>query len=573
MLAPSETPGSASGLTTAALGTPVPSTPVVSHTTVHTGYEPSHEDPNPAYLASLFSETPNPFNVSVGVPSTETREAVMRNFANLPQHPGWESLEAALETPSRAATEPAEGCTLPPGLMNAPFGLPSHFALSRQDAMVVDNPSDLPSNPPNVEITCPTPSGSNRPSPKPSCRESRCASPTASAHGSAPGTPTRKGGVALPLVNNDHTEATPIVSHTTQVQGNCEVTLEREPEGKKQDIPPIASKRTAITAFDTPTKDPNAAFGARPVKARKLAPKPTDDNDVVIQEEDPAAEERKRVLDFINEQSKIYAPEFLENRIGEIQVINPYTCERSAPPRKWWFPLHKRYENSKEFHDQLQNGRIHTYVTVYKGQANQKAADHLKQAIGQLKAVNLVAEIEAKDYNIRTMLKDAGTRSNVLVIFSTPCAAQRLLLLPAFTYRHETTNMAFFIQGAQSWGNLVSLDIDNGLSRIEDVIQGVIQVIHPVVLFKPRVRETRLPVHLEIAKRPTQIDDAPRFFTPAEAASSSTSKKWRIRFRPSDAIQNWQIPTSIGVKGLSITEAKDEAKEDTGREGAATKKA
>ncbi|KAG8896171.1 hypothetical protein FRB99_009035, partial [Tulasnella sp. 403] len=171
MLAPSETPGSTSGLTTAALGTPVPSTPVVSHTTVHTGYEPSHEDPNPAYIASLFSETPNPFNVGVGVPSTETREAVLRNFASMPQHPGWESLEHALETPSRAATKPAEERSMPPGLMNAPFGLPPNFVLSRQDAMVVDNPSDLARNPPNVEITRPTPSGSKRPSPKPSRRE------------------------------------------------------------------------------------------------------------------------------------------------------------------------------------------------------------------------------------------------------------------------------------------------------------------------------------------------------------------------------------------------------------------
>ncbi|KAG8895763.1 hypothetical protein FRB99_000359, partial [Tulasnella sp. 403] len=148
----------------------------------------------------------------------------------------------------------------------------------------------------------------------------------------------------------------------------------------------------AVTAFDTPTKDPNVAFGAQPVKARKLAPEPmNDDGDVVIQEDDPAVEEHKHILEFINE---------------EIHMINPYACERSAPPGKWWSPLHKWYENSKEFYNQIQNGRVHTYVTVYKGQADQKATNHLKQAIGQLKATNLVAEIEVGDYNVQTMLKD-----------------------------------------------------------------------------------------------------------------------------------------------------------------------
>ncbi|KAG8902379.1 hypothetical protein FRB99_004538 [Tulasnella sp. 403] len=166
------------------------------------------------------------------------------------------------------------------------------------------------------------------------------------------------------------------------------------------------------------------AFGVCPVKVRKLAPEPTNDNgDVVIQEEDPVAKERKRILKFINKQSKIYAPEYLEN------------CS----------PLHKQYENSKEFYNQIQNGKVYTYITVYKGNTNQKAADHLKKAISQLKATNLVAEIEELDYNVQTMLKDSGMRSNVLVVFSTPHAAQWLLLLPTFAYWHETTDMAFFV--------------------------------------------------------------------------------------------------------------------------------
>ncbi|KAG8898808.1 hypothetical protein FRB99_007141, partial [Tulasnella sp. 403] len=159
-------------------------------------------------------------------------------------------------------------------------------------------------------------------------------------------------------------------------------------------------------------------------------------------------------------------------------MINPYTCERSTPLGKWWSSLHKQYENSKEFYNQIQNSKVHTYIAIYKGQADQKATDHLKQVIGQLKATNLVAKIEVEDYKVQTMLKDSGMRSNMLVVFSTPHAAQRLLLLPTFTYWHKTTNMAFFVQGAQSWGNLVSLDIDNGPLRIEDVVQGVIQVIH-----------------------------------------------------------------------------------------------
>ncbi|KAG8894358.1 hypothetical protein FRB99_001324, partial [Tulasnella sp. 403] len=66
----------------------------------------------------------------------------------------------------------------------------------------------------------------------------------------------------------------------------------------------------------------------------------------------------------------------------------------------------------QEFHDQLQKGNIHMYIAIYKGNADQKAANHLKMAIGQLKAINLVAEIKAEDYIVKALLKEGSICSN-----------------------------------------------------------------------------------------------------------------------------------------------------------------
>ncbi|KAG8898979.1 hypothetical protein FRB99_007015, partial [Tulasnella sp. 403] len=236
---------------------------------------------------------------------------------------------------------------------------------------------------------------------------------------------------------------------------------------------------------------------------------------------------------------------------GNIRFIpnESFLGHLSAPPRKRLVPLLTLEEGQELMVDIYKKDMPWVYATVYHHpHPDDDDAAHLQKGLEAIEKASL-AGINAAEYEVRAIKKAAKVYCNTLLIVCKNNEAEaRLLKIPGFAFKLGSTSRTFFLQGRESWGNVIVIDVYNAHDNFDDFLRYFISRFHLSMKWDTYTDSQRWPTHLAIAPLPDTVSSSPWTITP-EARPGN----WRVAFAPKpEAALTFQIPEIAGItiKGM-----------------------
>ncbi|KAG8899413.1 hypothetical protein FRB99_006744 [Tulasnella sp. 403] len=297
-----------------------------------------------------------------------------------------------------------------------------------------------------------------------------------------------------------------------------------------------------------------SSFPGRPLTKRCLAPKQPMSTPADVPNDKEA--EIKR----LNEEFRsLFAAPVQEEKSAAVRYLPTFSTlqsDRFTPP-----PILERHCHCTLLRTSWAAGSPWAYVGVYNNhEPTQVHASHLKAALKHIEVIQTVEDFDANEYSIHVMTDNKRWPAPILIVLCNDSnALGRLVLLRGFSYNAENRDHTFFIQGPDSWGNRVVLDITNAPRNRNHVLEGIARHLDDVIEWKINDDTQRVPSFFRIAQITTQSQpsgkpqgkpqsDPQDDPTPAGAQDKTTSGKWRVSFHAKipDPMK-WKAPRSASM--------------------------